>query len=113
MARLALLPKPEPVDARAAEPCWLTSLRQGEAELWARVRAHGDQRREHLSEHATYILGDTINWLSDLPPNCIHAIVTDPPYGLIEYDRDPQYFGLARTAFPQLAAFAVPDRDER
>lgn len=86
MARLALVPKPEPVEARPGEPGWLTSLRVGEAELWARVRAHGDHRREHLSERATYILAETVNWLSDLPPHSIHAIVTDPPYGLIEYD---------------------------
>jgi DNA modification methylase len=86
MARLALVPKPELVEARPGEAGWLTSLRMGEAELWARVRAHGDQRRQHLSDRATYILGDTINWLSDLPANSIHAIVTDPPYGLIEYD---------------------------
>src|SRR5579863_2177818 len=86
MPRLALAPKPEPIEARPGEPDWLTSLRLSEAELWARVRAHGDQRREHLSDRATYILGDTINWLSDLPRNSVHAIVTDPPYGLIEYD---------------------------
>ena len=86
MPRLALVPKPEPVEVRPGEPGWWTSLRIGEAELWARVRAHGDQCREHLSERATYILGDTIHWLSDLPPNSLHAIVTDPLYGLIEYD---------------------------
>lgn len=28
-------------------------------------------------------------------------------------DRDPQYFRMARTAFHQLAALQVPDRDER
>lgn len=86
MTRLALVPKAEPVDNRLDEPDWLNSLRHGEAELWTRVRTHGDQRREHLSDRATYILADTINWLSDLPPKSIHAIVTDPPYGLIEYD---------------------------
>lgn len=50
---------------------------------WTAARYH--QRRMHFSESATYILGDTINWLSDLPPNSIHAVVTGPPYGLIEY----------------------------
>ena len=64
----------------------MTTLRVSEAELWERVRARGDQRREHLSDRATYILGDTISWLSDLAPNSIHAVVTDPPYGLVEYD---------------------------
>lgn len=86
MARLALVPRPEPIQPRPGETEWMTSLRLGEAALWGRVREHGDQRREHLSERATYILGDTIKWLADLPPNSIHAIVTDPPYGLIEYD---------------------------
>jgi site-specific DNA-methyltransferase (adenine-specific) len=31
-------------------------------------------------------LSDAIKWLADLPVNSIHAIVTDPPYGVIEYD---------------------------
>jgi site-specific DNA-methyltransferase (adenine-specific) len=86
MARLALVPNPVPVQARPGEPEWMTALRFTETELWARVRQHGEQRREHFSDRATYILGDTIKWLSDLPPNSIHAIVTDPPYGLVEYD---------------------------
>jgi hypothetical protein len=68
------------VHPRRGEPDWTMGLRQHEAELWARVRQHGVQRREHFSSRATYILGDSINWLSDLPPNSIHAIVTDPPY---------------------------------
>jgi DNA modification methylase len=53
--------------------------------MWDSVRAHGGQPRAHLSDRATYILADAIAWLSDLPPNSIHAVVTDPPYGLIEY----------------------------
>jgi site-specific DNA-methyltransferase (adenine-specific) len=68
------------------EPGWKAVLRQREQELWARIRRHGDQRRDDLSDRATYIWGDTITWLSDLQPNSIHAIVTDPPYGVIEYD---------------------------
>ena len=83
MAKLALVRKPEPIEPRPGEAKWMTSLRQGEAEAWARVRHHGDQSREHLSERATYILAEAVNWLSDLPANSIHAIVTDPPYGVI------------------------------
>ena len=33
-----------------------------------------------------YLRADAIRWLDELPPNSIHAVVTDPPYGLIEYD---------------------------
>lgn len=86
MSKLALVPKPQIVESRPGEQSWITALRLREAEVWARVRNHGDQRREHLSERATYVLSDSIKWLSDLPPNSIHAIVTDPPYGVIEYE---------------------------
>jgi DNA modification methylase len=90
MARLTFVPRLEPIDARRDEADWLKSLRIREAQLWARIRAHSYHPREHLSDHATYILADSIDWLSDLPPNSIHAIVTDPPYGLIEYDEKNQ-----------------------
>jgi len=28
---------------------------------------------------------DCLEWLSEQPPNSIHGVVTDPPYGLVEY----------------------------
>lgn len=28
---------------------------------------------------------DCLEWLADQPENCVHAVVTDPPYGLHEY----------------------------
>lgn len=31
------------------------------------------------------VRADCIEWLNQLPPNSLHAIVTDPPYGLIEF----------------------------
>ncbi len=86
MAGLLVVPKAEPIQSPGSEPHWRAALRVRESELWMSVRAYGNQRREHLSNHATYILADTINWLSALPENSIHAVVTDPPYGLVEYD---------------------------
>ena len=65
---------------------WRDTLEEQQAELWERVRRTGDQPRSNLSEGATYVLGDAIQWLAGLPPNSIHAVVTDPPYGLIEYE---------------------------
>jgi DNA modification methylase len=29
--------------------------------------------------------GDCFRWLNERPPNSIHAVVTDPPFGLLEY----------------------------
>src|SRR5688572_12918359 len=31
-------------------------------------------------------LGDGLDWMSERARNSVHAIVTDPPYGLREYD---------------------------
>jgi site-specific DNA-methyltransferase (adenine-specific) len=52
---------------------------------WQQLRRHGGQVREHLSATATLIRADALGWLRSLPRCCIHAVVTDPPYGLIEY----------------------------
>lgn len=35
-------------------------------------------------------LGDCINWLRAREPASIHAVVTDPPYGLVEYSSKEQ-----------------------
>ncbi len=34
---------------------------------------------------ALLVHADCLAWLRDQPPNSIHAVVTDPPYGLFEY----------------------------
>jgi site-specific DNA-methyltransferase (adenine-specific) len=34
--------------------------------------------------------GDSIDWLAGQKPNSIHAVVTDPPYGLVEYTEKEQ-----------------------
>lgn len=33
---------------------------------------------------------DCLNWLREQQPNTIHAVVTDPPYGLFEYSSEQQ-----------------------
>jgi DNA modification methylase len=35
--------------------------------------------------------GDCFEWLQAQPPNSIHAVVTDPPYGLVEYTPRQQH----------------------
>jgi site-specific DNA-methyltransferase (adenine-specific) len=34
------------------------------------------------------ILSDSLEWLDSRSPESIHAVVTDPPFGLLEYDQD-------------------------
>ncbi len=40
--------------------------------------------------HARLVLDDCIAWLERQPANSIHAVVTDPPYGLVEYSDGEQ-----------------------
>lgn len=68
------------------DPAWLLSLREREQILWSNLRFLGTQKRHHLSERATYIQSDVLRWLADLPANSIHAVVADPPYGVVEYE---------------------------
>lgn len=67
---------------------WRDTLIENQGRLWRRIRAAGPQPRTHLSDRATYVAGDVLEWLAELPANCLHAAVTDPPYGLIEYNRE-------------------------
>src|ERR1039458_1090020 len=68
------------------EPDWLVALKRLEETLWVSLRDLGTQQRCHLSNHAVYVHSDLLQGLSGLPANSIHAVVTDPPYGMVEYD---------------------------
>jgi len=95
---------------------------------WQRARAHGEQRRVHLSATATLIKADALDWLQSLPPCSIHAVVTDPPYGLIEYAaRDqrklragrggvwripPTLNGVRRQPLPRFTVLSRPELEQ-
>lgn len=72
--------------SRNQAPAWRKALVDRERKLWDLVRNAGEHPVAALSPRAAYVLSDAIQWLSELPPNSIHAVVTDPPYGLIEYE---------------------------
>lgn len=42
----------------------------------------------HFVGQSVCVHADCLEWLSQLPENSIHAIVTDPPYGIKEYEED-------------------------
>jgi DNA modification methylase len=95
---------------------------------WQRARTHGEQVRTHLSEQATLVKADALGWLQDLPPCSIHAVVTDPPYALIEYAaRDhrklragrggvwripPQLDGVRRKPLPRFTVLSRPELEQ-
>lgn len=71
---------------------------------------------------------DCLEWLSRLPQNSLHAIVTDPPYGVKEYDFDqlekkrcgsggvwripPAFDGHIRAPLPRFTALAPKEREQ-
>lgn len=59
-------------------------------DAWQVATTLGDQPRHHLSGKATYLLRDAVQWMAALPENSLHAVVTDPPYGIVEYDQANQ-----------------------
>ncbi|MFC1529564.1 DNA-methyltransferase [Gemmatimonadota bacterium] len=72
------------------------------------------------------VFGDCLLWLSDTPSEVIHAVVTDPPYGIKEYDSDqlekrangnggiwripPEFDGNRRSPLPRFTALSSEDR---
>lgn len=75
---------------------------------------------------ATLVYGDCFEWLAALGENTLHAIVTDPPYGLKEYDLDqlekrangsggiwripPSFDGHTRAPLPRFTALNAKER---
>ena len=75
--------------------------------------------------NATLVHGDCFEWLAAAPSNSIEAVVTDPPYGLVEYSDEeqkklhagrggvwripPSFDGNKRAPLPR---FTVLDRDD-
>ncbi|AUB36317.1 site-specific DNA-methyltransferase [Nostoc flagelliforme CCNUN1] len=69
---------------------------------------------------------DCFEWLSRIPENSIHAVVTDPPYGVKEYDFDqllkrangnggiwripPSFDGHQRAPLPRFTALSTKER---
>jgi DNA modification methylase len=109
----------------AAHKSWKEILEDDIDANWLKLRETGDQIRHHLSERATYVLDDAVHFLSELPPCSIHAIVTDPPYGLIEYDEinsakrrkgkggvwriPPSFDGAKRNPLPRFTVLTADD----
>ena len=72
------------------------------------------------------VLGDALVWLDTREPSSIHAIVTDPPYGLKEYNEvekkklragqggvwriPPSFDGCKRSPLPRFTILAEADR---
>lgn len=72
------------------------------------------------------IHADALDWLSTAKPNSVHAVVTDPPYGLVEYEPNelaklkkgrggvwripPSFDGHQRSPLPRFTTLREADR---
>jgi site-specific DNA-methyltransferase (adenine-specific) len=76
--------------------------------------------------HSALVNADSFEWMGTVPESSIHAIVTDPPYGVKEFDEDqlvkrherkggiwrlpPAFDGAARAPLPRFTAMTPKER---
>ena len=98
----------------------------GKPANWATIRACGAGERHHLSDRVTLVQSDSARWLAGLPDCSLHAVVTDPPYGVIEYNGTnqsklragkggvwripPSFDGATRSPLPRFTVLTCDDR---
>src|SRR4051794_18083364 len=72
------------------------------------------------------IQADCLDWLDKVPENALHAVITDPPYGVKEYELDqiekraekklgtwripPAFDGHERSPLPRFTALSSKER---
>ncbi len=82
----------------------------------------------HTIGRSLIVHADCLEWLGRIPANSLHAIVTDPPYGVKEYHFDqiekrangnggvwripPSFDGHTRAPLPRFTALNAKERDE-
>jgi len=82
--------------------------------------------RSEVIGHSHILHADAFEWLSRIPENSLHAIVTDPPYGVKEYNLDqiekrengnggiwripPSFDGHTRAPLPRFTALNEKER---
>ncbi|HEY8623492.1 MAG TPA: DNA methyltransferase [Casimicrobiaceae bacterium] len=90
-------------------------------------RLTGTPLRQFQYGRATLVLGDSFTWLDAQPINSLHAVVTDPPYGLVEYSEGeqrklragrggvwripPSFDGAKRNPLPRFTVLTPTDLD--
>ena len=78
--------------------------------------------------NATILQGDCLDWLRNRACESVHAVVTDPPYGLVEYSAKeqsklragrggvwrlpPSFDGARRSPLPRFTVLSPSDRDD-
>lgn len=98
----------------------------GKFDMAHRIDKLINQYESHRFGNSALVFADCFNWLADLPENSLHGVVTDPPYGVKEYeDRElakkqmgvggiwripPTFDGSNRSALPRFTALSEKER---
>jgi DNA modification methylase len=102
-------------------------LREAPAEYAQRARAEVPVKSYSFGRSRLFE-ADCMSWLQQQPENSLHAVVTDPPYGLIEYTSvqqeklrigrggiwriPPSFDGTKRSPLPRFTVLSTDDLEE-
>lgn len=84
--------------------------------------------KTHTVGQSLLVHADCLAWLTEIPENSIHGVVTDPPYGVKEYESDqlekrsngnggiwripPSFDGSVRSPLPRFTALNDKEREQ-
>jgi len=104
------------------------TLREAPGEEFKAATQHRVSFKTVDSGHAKLVEADCFEWLRLQPLNSIHAVVTDPPYGLVEYEPEqqeklrqgkggvwripPGFDGSKRSPLPRFTVLSAGDVEE-
>jgi site-specific DNA-methyltransferase (adenine-specific) len=96
-------------------------------EFFHQVKLPQKEGRTARFGKSTIVEADCLSWLEGQAPNSIHAVVTDPPYGLVEYTDveqqklrngkggiwriPPSFDGVRRSPLPRFTVLKQSDLD--
>ncbi len=97
-----------------------------EAAAWGAVQAIRPEATSTPCDGTVLVVADAFDWLAALPRDSVHGIVTDPPYGLIEYEgqdhdklragqggvwrQPPSFDGARRSPLPRFTVLTDADK---
>ena len=103
------------------------TIRETSAEAYGVKARPQPPSRSFVFGRTKLIEGDCFEWLGEQPENSIHAVVTDPPYGLVEYSPQqqeklhkgkggvwripPAFDGAKRSPLPRFTVLSPQDLD--
>jgi DNA modification methylase len=104
------------------------TIREASAEAYGIKAGRQSTPRSFVFSRTKLIEADCFEWLGEQPENSVHAVVTDPPYGLVEYSPQqqeklykgkggvwripPAFDGAKRSPLPRFTVLSPQDVDE-